>query len=226
MAVAPRPGFSRQLASEFVGTTGLLIAVVGSGIAVSRAAESDAIALLIHAIVVGFALIALIAALAPWSNHFNPAVTLALWRSGRVEARRVAPLMGAQIAGALVGVLLANLMFGETWLAIGDKPRAGFGLWLGEAIATFGLVLVVLATAGRRAEVVAWVVGLFIAAAIWFTSSTSFANPAVTLGRVVTDTWSGIRAADVPAFIAAQLAGAWAATAWVSWMGKPTSLDS
>ena len=126
----PLPGFSRQLASEFVGTAGLLMAVVGSGIAVSRAAESDAIGLFIHAIVVGFALIALIAALAPWSNHFNPAVTFALWRSGRVEARRVAPLMGAQIAGALVGVILANLMFGEIWVAIGDKPRTGFGLWL------------------------------------------------------------------------------------------------
>ena len=211
---------SRRLASEFVGTAGLLIAIVGSGIVVSRFAESDGMALAIHALVVGCALIALIAALGPWSNHFNPAVTLALWRAGDLEGRLVPPILGSQVAGAVFGVIMANVMFGESWMAFADQPRAGFGIWLGEFFATFGLVLIVLATADRRAETVAWVVGLFIASAIWFTSSTAFANPAVTIGRVVTDTWCGIRLLDVPAFMLAQLVGAFFATGFVIWLRK------
>ncbi|NRA96289.1 MAG: aquaporin [Planctomycetes bacterium] len=214
----------RRIASEGIGTAGLLLAVVGSGIAVSRSADGDAIALLIHALVVGGALIALILGLARWSAHFNPVVTLALWRAGAVQGRDVPSLIGAQMGGAFIGVFLANVMFSEAWIAAGDTARTGFGLWVGEAVATFGLVLLIRGCAHRSPEVVAYAVGLFIAGAIWFTSSESFANPAVTLARAATDTWCGIRPVDVPAFVVAQLVGAALATTLASWLdaGVPT----
>lgn len=208
----------RRIVSECTGTAGLLIAAVGSGIAVSRMADGEAVALLVHALVVGFALVALILGLARWSAHFNPAVTLALWRSGDVRARDVAPLIVAQVVGALIGVTLAHVMFGEAWLAAGTIARAGANLWVGEAVATFGLVLVIRGCAYRGPGSVALAVGLFIAGAIWFTSSCAFANPAVTFGRAVTDTWCAIRPVDAPAFIVAQLVGAFLATTLVSWL--------
>lgn len=208
----------RRVVSEGVGTGGLLLAVVGSGIAVSRIADGDALALLIHALVVGVTLIALILGLTRWSTHFNPAVTFALWRAGAVPGGDVPPLIGAQLVGAFTGVLLANVMFGESWMALGDTTRSGLGLWVGEAVATFGLVLLIRGCAHRSPEVVAYAVGLFITGAIWFTSSDAFANPAVTIGRAATDTWCAIRPVDVPGFVVAQLVGAILATRLASWL--------
>ena len=197
----------RRLASEFLGTAGLLTAIVGSGLAADGMAEGAALTLLVHSLVVGLALVALILALGPWSAHFNPAVTLALWRWGAVKGRDVAPMILAQVVGAVIGVILAHVMFEEPWLTAGTKARAGAALFVSEVIATFGLLLVVRGCARRSAESVAFAVGAYITAAIWFTSSDAFANPAVAIARCFTDSWCAIAAGDVPAFVAAQLLG-------------------
>lgn len=196
-----------RLAAEFTGTAFLLATVVGSGVMAERLAGGNvAIALLANTLATGAILYVLITAAGAISGaHFNPAVTL-------VERPRGWPLyLPAQLAGALLGVWLAHAMFNLPLLQWGAKVRTGPSQWLSEAVATFGLVLTVRLTVRHRPEAVAAAVALYIAAAYWFTASTSFANPAVTIARAFTDSFAGIRPADAPAFIAAQLLGAFAA---------------
>jgi glycerol uptake facilitator-like aquaporin len=203
------PSLPRRLAAEALGTALLLVAVVGSGIMAERLTHNIALALLCNTVATAAALFVLIAVFAPVSGaYFNPAVTMTA-ALNRATAPSAAFAYGlAQILGAVAGVWLAHAMFGETIFALGVKARSGFGQWLSEAVATFGLVLTIAGTARRKLESVAASVALYIAAAYWFTASTSFANPAVTLARALTPTFSGIRPIDAPAFIAAQIAGA------------------
>lgn len=164
-------------------------------------------ALLANSVATGAALIAMIFAFAPISGgHFNPVVTLASAVERALDWREVFPYLAAQITGAFLGVILANLMFELPLLSLSTRVRTGPGQWLGEFIAAFGLLLVIHAT-GKTAAIVPLTVGLYITAAYWFTSSTSFANPAVTLARAFSDTFTGIRLIDVPAFVIAQIAG-------------------
>jgi len=221
---------SRRLAAEAVGTALLLCAVVGSGIMGERlAGGSVGLALLANSIATGCALVALVAALGPLSGaHFNPAVSLAAALRRELPGAEAAAYAGAQVAGAFAGVAVAHVMFGEPLFAASRHARHGAGQLVAEAVATFGLVLVIQGTARARATLVPVVVGAYIAAAYWFTASTSFANPAVTLARGFSDTFAGIRPADVPGFVAAELAGALLATVLFAWLlpaprpgGKP-----
>lgn len=211
---------TRRATAEGVGTALLLAAVVGSGVMAERLAGGNlALALLVNTLATGAALIALISTFGPISGgHFNPAVTLAdAWQRG-LPWREAPWYVGAQIAGALVGVAIANLMFSEPAFAWSRHARAGAPQLLGELVATFGLLSVIRGVSRRRASAVPFAVGAYITAAYWFTVSTSFANPAVTLARALTDTFTGIRPVDVPGFVVAQLAGAFAATALLRWL--------
>jgi len=197
----------RSAAAEAVGTALLLAAVVGSGIMGEQLAEGNAaLALLANSLATGFALIALIVAFAPRSGaHFNPLVTFALGlRAGKIAWA----YLPAQFAGALLGTLLAHAMFDLPLVQLSETPRSSPGQWLSEVIATFGLVLLVLSLERRNAWAAPFAVGGYIAAAYWFTASTSFANPAVTLARGFTGTFAGIGIGHVPAFIVAQTIGA------------------
>jgi glycerol uptake facilitator-like aquaporin len=200
----------RRAAADGAGTALLLAAVVGSGIMGERLAQgNDAIALLANSLATGFALAALIIAFAPRSGaHFNPLVTLALAVRGDVGKGDVLPYLLMQVLGALLGVAAAHLMFDLPLLQYSAKARNTFGLWWSEVVATFGLVLVVLSCDAKRPWAAPLAVAGYVAAAYWFTASTSFANPAVTLARGFTDTFAGIALNHVPAFIAAQLLGA------------------
>jgi glycerol uptake facilitator-like aquaporin len=196
----------RAALAEGIGTALLLAAVVGSGIMGERLAGGNvAIALLANSLATGFALAALIVAFGPRSGaHFNPLVTLAFaFRSG-FPRRAIASYMAAQVAGALVGVLAAHAMFDLALLQVSPAVRTGPGQWVSEIIATFGLVLVVLSCHSGRPWSAPVAVGAYIAAAYWFTASTSFANPAVTLARAFTATFSGIAPGDVAPFVVAQ----------------------
>lgn len=195
---------SRRLGSEILGTALLVAAVVGSGIMGERLAGGNAaVALLANSLATGAALLALIPSFGPISGaHFNPLVTAALALRKRFAWGDWAPYASAQVAGGLVGVLVTGLMFGLDPQP-SQQARGGVGLWIGEVVATMGLVLVVFRCPNRP-----WAVPAYIVAAYWFTSSTSFANPAVTLARCFTDTFSGIRPADAPAFVVAQIIGA------------------
>lgn len=199
----------RRAGAELVGTAFLVVAVVGSGIMASRLSPHDTgLALLENSIATGAALVALIVALQPVSASFNPVVTLVERLLGVIDTRSAAALIVAQFAGGLLGTVVANLMFGLDAVTLSAHERTGPGLWLGEVVATVGLLLVVFGTVrSGRADRVAFAVGGYIAAAYWFTSSTSFANPAVTLARAVTDTFAGIAPASVPGFVLAQLIG-------------------
>ena len=211
---------ARVAAAEAVGTAGLLAAVVGSGIMGDRlAGGNDAIALLANSLATGGALLALITVLQPVSGaHLNPLVTLVdAWASGR-HAGRAALLMGAQVAGAALGVLAAHLMFAEPWVSWAMHDRGGAAQAWSEAFATFGLVCVVLGCGRRRPDAVPAAVSAYIVAAYWCTASTSFANPAVTIARSLTGTFSGIRVEDVPPFLAAQLGGAVVAFLFMRWL--------
>ena len=207
----------RRLLAEFLGTGFLLAAVVGSGImGVALSAGNDGIALLANAGATAAVLYVLIAVLGPVSGaHFNPVVTLALRLEGRIASRDAAAYIALQLAGAVAGVLLAHAMFGQALWQPGNHARTGFGQWLSEAVATFGLVLTILLGARRAPTAVAALVAAYIFAAYWFTASTSFANPAVTLARSLTSSFPGIRAGDVLAFVLSQgvgaLAGWWVA---------------
>jgi glycerol uptake facilitator-like aquaporin len=210
-AAAPAPSLLVRSAAEFVGTALLLIAVVGSGIQAQRLSPSDTgLALLENSIATGGALIAIILALGPVSGaHLNPVVTLADLVLGRRPRRDVLPYIVAQFAGGAVGVILANLMFGLHAVNISDKQRSSGGLFLAEIIATTGLILVIFGVVrSGRATAAPYAVGAYIAGAYWFTASTSFANPAVTIARTLSDTFAGIKPADTGAFIGAQLIGA------------------
>jgi len=200
----------RSAAAEAVGTALLLAAVVGSGIMGERlAAGNAAIALLANSLATGFALIALIIAFAARSGaHFNPVVTLALAARREFPAGRIAGYIAAQIGGALLGVLIAHAMFDLDLLQASATVRSSPGQWLSEVVATFGLVFLVLSIDARRAWAAPFAVGAYIAAAYWFTASTSFANPAVTLARGFTATFAGIGLGNVPAFIISQFIGA------------------
>ena len=196
--------------AEFIGTAFLLAAVVGSGIMGAALADgNDAVALLANAAATAALLYVLIELFAPVSGaHFNPAVTLALALRRGVGAREAALYLVAQLAGAFAGVLLAHAMFDLPLVQAGVQARTGPAQWLSEAVATFGLLLTILLGIERRPAAVPALVAAYIFAAYWFTASTSFANPAVTLARSLTTSFPGIRPADVAAFVAAQGAGA------------------
>ena len=210
------------LVAEFLGTALLLAAVVGSGIMGERLAGGNvAIALLANAIATGAVLTALIATFAPTSGaHFNPLVTLAEWALRRRDGRSAALYLLAQTAGACIGVWAAHGMFELDWPQSSLHVRTGPHQWWSEVVATFGLLTVVFQLARHRPEFVAAGVGLYITGAYWFTGSTSFANPAGTLARSLTDTFSGIRPVDAPGFIASQLAGAAIATLLCAWLDR------
>jgi arsenate reductase len=199
----------RRALAEFVGTAFLVAAVIGSGIAASRLSPQDVgLELLENSIVTGGALVALILALQPVSAAFNPVVTLVERALGAVSTREVSALILAQITGGLVGALVANLMFGLDAVSLSTHQRSGHGLWMGEVVATLGLLVVIFGTArAGRPDRVAFAVGGYILAAYWFTSSTSFANPAVTVARMLSDTFAGIAPSSVLMFVLAQLVG-------------------
>jgi len=205
---------SRRLVAEGVGTALLLAAVVGSGIMGQRLAGGNvAIALLANTIATAATLVALILTFGPISGaHFNPAVTLADASQGGLRWTDVPGYLAAQTIGAVVGVWAAHAMFAESLWQVSEHVRSGAPQIFSEFVATFGLLCVIWSVARKRPDAVAFAVGLYIAGAYWFTASTSFANPAVTIARAMTSTFAGIRPADVPGFVAAQLAGAFAAT--------------
>lgn len=215
-----RPDLPRRLVAELLGTALLLAAVVGSGIMGERLAGGNvAIALLANTIATGAALVALILTFGPVSGaHLNPAVTLADASQGGLPWREVGPYLAAQVVGAFLGVGLGDAMFGEPVFAASRHERSGLPQLLSEAVATFGLLAVIWACSRKRAEVVPFAVAAWIVSAYWFTASTSFANPAVTLARSATDTFAGIRPRDVPGFVAAQLVGAALATVVFRWL--------
>jgi glycerol uptake facilitator-like aquaporin len=212
--------FSRRIVSEAVGTALLLAAIVGSGIMAERLANDNvAIALMANTLSTGAALVALILTFGSISGaHFNPAVTMADASQGGLPWREVPGYIAAQVSGAFAGVAAANAMFGEPLFFASRHARAGEAQVFSEFVATFGLLSVIWGCVRLRATAVPFAVGAYITAAYWFTASTSFANPAVTLARSASDTFAGIRLADVPSFIAAQLAGAGAATWLFRWL--------
>ena len=200
----------RRAFAEFIGTAFLVAAVIGSGIAASNLSPSDhGLELFENAAVTAAALIAIILAVGPVSGaHLNPIVTIADGLLGGVRAREAAGYVGAQILGGMLGAMVANLMFDLPAIEISTTQRSGSGLLLGEVVATLGLVLVVFGVVrSKRAGMAAFAVGAYIGAAYFFTSSTSFANPAVTIARTLSNTFAGIAPSSVPAFIAAQLVG-------------------
>ena len=210
----------RRAASEALGTAFLLAAVVGSGIMGERLAGGNvAIALLANTIATGAALVTLILTFGPISGaHFNPAVTLADASQGGLTWREVPVYLTSQVAGAFAGVAAAHLMFGEPVFFASHHVRSGGARVFSEFVATFGLLSIIWGCARLRSSAVPFAVGAYITAAYWFTASTSFANPAVTLARAASDTFAGIRPADAPGFIVAQLAGAAAATILFRWL--------
>lgn len=211
---------ARRAVAEALGTAFLLAAVVGSGIMGERLAGGNvAIALLANTLATGAMLVALILTFGPISGaHFNPAVTLADALQGGLPWREVPVYLAAQISGAFAGVAAAHLMFSEPVFFASRHVRAGGAQLFSEFIATFGLLSIIWGCARLRSSAVPFAVGAYITGAYWFTSSTSFANPAVTLARAASDTFAGIRPADAPGFIAAQLAGAMAATLLFRWL--------
>jgi glycerol uptake facilitator-like aquaporin len=223
--VSDRPSLGRRLTAEGVGTALLLDAVVGSGIMGERlAAGNVAVALLANTIATGAALVALILTFGPISGgHFNPAVTLADAAQGGLAWPDVPLYVAVQVLGAFGGVVAAHFMFELPPFFASRHARAGLAQAFSEFVATFGLLAVIWGCARARssAQAIPFAVAAYITAAYWFTASTSFANPAVTLARSVTDTFSGIRPADAPGFIAAQLAGAGVATALFRWLAPP-----
>ena len=203
------PSLPRRIFSEWLGTAFLLATVIGSGIMAQKLAGGNgALALLCNTIPTGCILIVLILIFAPVSGaHFNPAVSLAFALRGELSWRIAAGYIAAQIVGATIGVWVAHLMFELPIWQFSTTARTGGGQWVAEAVATFGLLLTIFGCAARTPAAIPYAVGLYITAAYWFTASTSFANPAVTIARALSDTFAGIAPAGVPAFIAAQLAG-------------------
>jgi arsenate reductase len=208
--VGVRLALARRLLAELLGTAFLLVAVIGSGIAAQRLSPQDTgLALLENAVATGAALVAIILAFGPVSGaHLNPLVTLVDRLLGGMTNRDAASYVGAQVCGAALGAVVANLMFALPAVEWSTKTRSGGGVWLAEVVATLGLLLVVFGIArSGRATVAPFAVGAYIAGAYFFTSSTAFANPAVTLARMLSNTFAGIDPTSVPAFIAAQLVG-------------------
>lgn len=211
---------ARRIVAEGLGTALLLAVVVGSGIMAERLAGGNiAVALLANALATGAGLIALILMFGTISGaHFNPVVTLSEAWQGNVPGREVLPYIAAQVIGAFAGVAAAHGMFGEPLFFASQHVRTGPAQWWSECVATFGLIAVIIGTSRSRPAVTPFAVAAYIVAAYWFTSSTSFANPAVTLARAATDTFAGIRPLDAPGFIVAQLIGAAAASVLFCWL--------
>ena len=211
------PTLPRRVTAEALGTALLVAVVVGSGIAAQRLSPGDVgLELVENALATGAGLVALILAFGPISGaHLNPVVTIAL----RTPPRDAAAYIAAQVAGACGGCVIANLMFDLDPVTLSTRTRSSGGLWLGEVVATFGLVLLIAGLVRtRQLTVVPFAVAGWITAAYWFTSSTSFANPAVTIGRTLSDTFAGIRPSSAPGFVLAQLAGAALAVTAVQWL--------
>jgi len=219
------PAFTpaRRLAAEALGTALLLAVVVGSGIMGERlSGGNDALALLGNTLATGAALVVLIVVFGPISGaHFNPAVTLVAALRRELPWRLASAYVPAQMVGAVLGVFAAHAMFAEPILQVSTKLRDGPAQAFSEFVATFGLVLAILATSRFRPAFTPMAVGLYITAAYWFTASTSFANPAVTLARSLTDTFAGVAPSSVPAFLTAQLLGALAAAGLSAWLFEP-----
>jgi glycerol uptake facilitator-like aquaporin len=218
----------RALTAEFVGTALLLAAVVGSGIMGERLANGNvAVALLANAVATGAALVALILTFGPISGaHFNPAVSLADASQGGLSWRQAAAYVVVQVVGAVAGVALADAMFAEPVFAWSQHARSGVPQILSEVVATFGLLSVIWGCGRRKPDAVPFAVAAYIVAAYWFTASTSFANPAVTLARALTNTFAGIRPVDVPGFWVGQAIGAVAATALFRWLEPSLSASA
>ena len=220
----------RRLAAEALGTGLLVATVVGSGIMAQSLTTDVALALLANTLATGAVLVVLISVFGPLSGaHFNPAVTLVFALRGELPGRQALLYAAAQIAGGIAGTWLAHLMFALPLFELSTKVRTGGPQWLSEAVATFGLIAVILAGLRFQRHAVPWLVGLYITAAYWFTASTSFANPAVAIARALTDTFSGIRPLDLPGFIVAELAGAVIALGLMGWLlrteAAPIPLD-
>ena len=214
---------SRRLAAEFIGTALLVATVVGSGVMATNLSRDVGLQLLGNTLPTGAILVVLISILGPISGaHFNPAVSLVFMARGDLPRRDAAMYIVAQIAGGIVGTWSAHLMFDLPLLQWSAKVRTGGPQWFAEGVATFGLVTTILAGLRFQKPAIPWLVGLYITAAYWFTASTSFANPAVAIARSLTDTFSGIRPVDLPAFIVAQLAGAAVAMACCRWLLAPS----
>jgi glycerol uptake facilitator-like aquaporin len=214
------PTLARRIVAEAIGTAFLLTAVVGSGIMAERLADGNlALALLANSIATGGALYALIFAFTPFSGaQFNPLVTLAAARGGEMRGRAAGPVIAAQVIGAIAGVWVAHLMFDLSIFQLSAHRRTGIGQWVGEFVATFGLIAAIKSGKRHFPTALPGIVAGYITAAYWFTSSTSFANPVVTLARALSDTFAGIAPIDAPAFILAQIAGAAAALAVTGWL--------
>ena len=219
----PQPDLARRLAAEALGSFFLFAGVIGSGVMGEALADGNvAVALLANTIATGAILFVLIAMLEPISGaHFNPAVTFAFALRREIRWSEAVAFVAVQILAGIAGALVVHVMFDLPILQYSTKARAGVGQWTGELVATFGLVITILGLLRHRPSAIPAGVALFITAAYWFTSSTSFANPAITLVRSLSDTFAGIAPADVPAFIAAQFAGAVLAVGLARWLFAP-----
>ncbi|MCB1381426.1 MAG: aquaporin family protein [Notoacmeibacter sp.] len=218
---------SRRVAAEALGTMILVATVVGSGIMADRLSDDVAVSLLGNTIPTGAILFVLITALGPVSGaHFNPAVSLVFLVRREVSARDCAAYMVAQITGGIAGTLLAHAMFELPLLQLSQTVRSGGGQWIAEIVATSGLVLTILAGLRFKADAIPALVGLYITAAYWFTASTSFANPAVAIARAFSDTFAGIRPADVPLFVVMEIIGALIAAGFAGWLLTPAAGDA
>ncbi len=217
---------NRRLAAEALGTMLLVATVVGSGIMADTLTKDTALALLGNTLPTGAILVVLITIFGPISGaHFNPVVTLIFALRRDLTLGLALAYVAAQVLGGIAGSLLAHAMFNLPIFEISQKVRSGTGQWVAEVVATFGLLATILGGVRFKAEGVAWLVGLYITAAYWFTASTSFANPAVAIARAFTDTFSGIRPVDVPAFIVAQIVGALLGAALFGWLLSPHGTD-
>ena len=211
---------ARRLSAEAVGTAFLLVAIVGSGVMAERLSEGNyAVALLANSTTTGAMLIVLVGIFGPVSGgHLNPAVTAVFAMRGEITLRLAGAYILSQVVGALIGTWFAHLMFGLPVLQLSAKSQVTPALWFSEAMATFGLILTILGTLRWKKELIPFTVGLYIASAIWFTSSDSFANPDATIGRSLTNTFTGLNPASIPAFLIAQLAGAALAAIFCGWL--------
>jgi glycerol uptake facilitator-like aquaporin len=220
------PSLLRRLVGEGLGTAFLLAAVVGSGIMAQKLAGGNgALALLCNTLPTGAILTVLILVFGPLSGaHFNPTVSIAFALRRELPWRDAAAYVGVQIAGGLIGVWCAHLMFEMPLWQVSSHIRSGPGQWLAEFVATFGLLLTIFGCVARNAAATPYAVGLYITAAYWFTASTSFANPAVTIARSVSDTFAGIAPSGAPAFIAAQFAGMLVAVPLARWLWQPRQI--
>ncbi len=216
----------RRLCAEALGTALLVATVVGSGIMADGLTNDIALTLLGNTLPTGAILVVMITILSPISGaHFNPVVTLVFLLRREIIARDALGYVAAQIAGGVVGTLVAHAMFELPVFQVSGSIRTGLSLWFAEVVATFGLVITILGSIRSRPEATSWLVGLYITAAYWFTASTSFANPAVVIARALTDTFAGIRPLDLPGFIIAELIGALAAMFLATWL-MDTNLET